>query len=278
MKCVRWLFDFFFAGCLAASAFALDVYVETNYMNQPDLRPYGVKKLGGHPPFGAGMLYEGNLWAAGQDKNLLPSKNRLTNFTNAIFGVDYKGLLVIDLETWPLYGKSDAIVNTYLDKYLTLLGWVKELAPGAKVGYYGKPPTSNWSAPQQGEASLLYNDWQVKNAKIASLAAAVDAFFPSIYTYSAKDSAWVNYATAMVKETRRYGTGKKIYPVINPEYGFKSALQFDLIPEASVLLQLKTLKNLGVDGVIIWAWGSQNTPWNANLPWWQATLKFLGSQ
>lgn len=278
MKCVQSLFVFFFAGFLVSPAFALDVYVETNYIDQPDLRPYGVKKLG-PDPLKSGMIYEGNLWSDGQDKDLLPSESKVTNYVNGKFG-GYNGLLVIDLETWPIKGGSDVIFNGYLDKYLTLLGWVQSAAPTANVGYYGKPPISNYSAPQQDEDHTLYTDWQTKNDRIAPLAAAVDAFFPSIYTYENKQSSWVNYAAAMIKETRRYGTDKKIYPFINPEYAASApnGLAFDLIPEDFFLLQLQTLDQENVDGVIIWGWGSQYTPWDEDLPWWRATLEFLGSQ
>ncbi|MGH8616041.1 MAG: hypothetical protein ACREYF_29525 [Gammaproteobacteria bacterium] len=273
---LQLLFCMLLSGLFAIPAKAFDVYVETNYKNQPDLRPYGVKKLG-PIPLKSGMIYEGNLWSKGQSKSLLPSKSRITKFVKDKFGVNYNGLLVIDMETWPIKG-SDAQLKGYLDKYLTLLGWVKSAAPTAKVGYYGKPPLSNPSAAQQDEDHKLYTDWQTKNDRIAPLVAAVDAFFPSIYTYSDKQSYWVNYATAMVQEAKRIGASKKIYAVINPEYGFNSEFQFDLIPENYFLLQLQTLKQLKADGAIIWAWGSQNTPWNANLPWWKATRKFLGSK
>ncbi|MGH8615530.1 MAG: hypothetical protein ACREYF_26805 [Gammaproteobacteria bacterium] len=279
MKCVQSLFVSFFAGLLTSSAFALDVYVETNYKNQPDMRPYGVKKVG-PDPFKSGMIYEGNLWSKGQSKSLLPSQSRVTNFVKDKFGVDYNGLLVIDLETWPIKGGSDVIFKGYLDRYLTLLGWVQSAAPTAKVGYYGKPPISNPSAAQQDEDEKLYTDWRAKNDRIAPLADAVDAFFPSLYATNDSRTHWVNYAAAMIKETKRYGTNKKIYPHINPEYhsSARKGLAFKLIPEDYFLLQLQTLKQQKADGVIIWAWGSQNTPWNANLPWWRATLTFLGSR
>jgi len=278
MKCVQSLFVFFFAGFLASSAFALDIYVETNYENQPDLRPYGVKKLG-LDPLRSGMIYEGNLWSDGEEKDLLPSESRVTNYVNGKFG-DYNGLLVIDLETWPIKNLSDELFDYYMNNYLTLLGWVQSAAPFANVGYYAKPPISNPSAAQQDEDEKLYTDWQAKNDRIAPLADAVDAFFPSLYATNDSRSHWINYAAAMMKETRRYGTGKRIYPFLNPEYhsSAPNGLAFDLIPEDFFLLQLQTLEQENVDGVIIWGWGSQNTPWDEDLPWWRATLEFLGSQ
>jgi len=248
---------------------SFEVYMETGFENQPDFAKYGAKDLG--------TLYAGNMFngGKGRDKSLLPSKSKTTSFVEKKYA-SHTGLLVLDIESWPVKG-SDAIVASSVDKYLTVLEWVKSAAPKAKVGYYGRPPVPTYSAVQKGTEHQSYKEWQAQNDRLALLADAVDAFFPDCYPNNANQEGWVRKCVALINEAKRLGPGKKVYPFINPRYHSQAAkgLAWSLVPEDYFLLQLKTLKQ-HADGVVIW--DLSRRPWNEKEPWWQATLEFLGSK
>ncbi|MGH8656361.1 MAG: hypothetical protein ACREYE_31110 [Gammaproteobacteria bacterium] len=268
-------FAFFLAIVPASFAFAFDVYIETNYRNQPDLSQYGAKNLR--------MIYAQNFWSKGQDRQLLPSKDRVINYVangyNGIGHKDYTRPLVLDLEHWSLGGGSDAQVASRVEKLITVLEWVKSAAPKAKVGYYGTVPTSGYWPTQQPSSDPRYKSWQTKNDRAQALADRVDAFFPSLYPVSANQAAWVRYAVGAANEAKRVGNGKPIYIYINPRYHSNAddGLAFQTVPKDFIALQLKTIKQVGAAGVVIWGANNAGNQWNENLPWWQATKEFLGS-
>ncbi len=257
---------------LAPSAFAFDVYIETKLKNQPDFTKYGLRD-------DLGTVYSGSMFGKGQDKSLLPSKNKTTSFVQNKYG-SHAGLLVLDIERWGLKGSDEKVTNN-VEKYLTVLQWVKSAAPNAKVGYYARPPVPEYGAMQKGTKHPRYLAWQAQNDKLAPLADAVGAFFPGCYPNSDNQEGWVRKCVALVSEAKRLGPGKKIYPFINSRYHSKARnkfgvkLGFDLVPQDFFLLQLKTLRQ-HADGVVIWDLSGR--PWNENEPWWQATMGFLGQK
>jgi len=187
VRLIQSFFAFFLASILASSAFAFDVYIETMFKNQPDFTKYGLRD-------DLGTVYSGSMFGKGQDKSLLPSKSKTTSFVEKKYA-SHTGLLVLDIESWPVKG-SDAIVASNVDKYLTVLEWVKSAAPKAKVGYYGRPPVPTFSAVQKGTEDKSYKEWQAQNDKLALLADAVDAFFPGCYPNNADQEGW--YASALL--------------------------------------------------------------------------------
>jgi len=268
VKRIRFFLIFLLATAPASFAFAFDVYVETAYKNQPDLSRYGVKDLR--------MIYAQSFWSTGHDRQLLPSKKRVIDI--AARDKDYTGLLVLDIEHWPVNG-SDAKVATTVNKLITVLDWVKSAAPKAKVGYYWViPVVGGYWASQKPTSSKVYISWHKKNDKLQALADKVDAFFPTFYPVAAKQSAWVNYAVAGINECKRLGKGKPIYPFTNPRFHPTAygGLAWKLVPQDYVALQLKTIKQSGAAGVVIWGADNRKKLWSDTLPWWQATKEFLG--
>ncbi|MGH8645590.1 MAG: hypothetical protein ACREX4_14480 [Gammaproteobacteria bacterium] len=275
----------FLASFLASSAYAgnnqFEVYTHTNYKNQPDLSKYGAKKLR--------ILDAGACYSKGQDRQLLPSKTRVVKYVagnlckwnNACLRAekykDYAGYLVLDFEQWPLMG-SDAQVASRVKKFITVLEWVKSAAPKAKVGYYGVVPRGGFWAAHYPPSHPKYKQWQKNTDRAQALADRVDAFFPSIYPVIAEQESWVRWAVAAANESKRLGKGKPVYPFINPRYNSNAydGLRYKLIPKDFFALQLKTLQGVS-DGVVIWGADNSTKQWSENLPWWQATKAFLGS-
>ncbi|MGH8625038.1 MAG: hypothetical protein ACREYC_07140 [Gammaproteobacteria bacterium] len=250
-----------------------DVYVETFFKNQPDFAKYGAKDGRTH----LGMIYEGSMFAKGSDRKLLPSKSKTLGAIQDRYK-NFAGLFAIDIESWPLYG-SDAQTAANVQKFLTVLGWIKTAIPNATVGYYGVVPINGYSATQVSETHPRHQLWRERNDRIVALGKAVEATFPSLYPVDSNSKGWVRYAVGNIKEARRLSPGKKVYPFINPRYHSRAKdssgkdISFDRVPYDFFLLQLETLKQ-HADGVVIWD-GSRRE-WNANEPWWLATRKFLG--
>ena len=68
------------------------------------------------------------------------------------------GHVVIDIEHWPLKGDSSEVQNS-LSKYMTVLQWFKEAAPGVAVGYYGAPPLRDYWRAITGPTSSPGTSW-----------------------------------------------------------------------------------------------------------------------
>ncbi|MGH8646573.1 MAG: hypothetical protein ACREX4_19785 [Gammaproteobacteria bacterium] len=265
------MFCFFLTSALPSrvSARSFEVYIHTNYKNQPDLSTYGAKKLR--------IMPAGNFYSKGQDRQELPSKNRVIQFVAGKYN-DYTGFLVINIEHWPLIS-SDAEVASRVKKFITVLEWVKSAAPKAKVGYYGVVPHAGFWAAHNFPSHPKYKKWQKNNDRAQALADRVDAFFPSLYPVDAKQESWVRWATAQVNEANRLGKGKPVYPFINPRYHSNAynGLPYKPVPKDFFALQATTLRNVGAEGVVIWGADNRNKQWSENLPWWQATKEFLPS-
>ncbi|MGI0026078.1 MAG: hypothetical protein ACREA4_13160, partial [Nitrososphaera sp.] len=243
IKSIEAFFVFLLTSVVVPSALAFDVYVETFFKNQPDLAKYGVKDGD------LGMIYEGSMFGKGGDRQLLPSKSKTLGFIQDRYK-NFAGLFAIDIESWPLYG-SDAQTAANVQKFLTVLGWIKTAIPNATVGYYGVVPINGYSATQVSETHPRHQLWRERNDRIVALGKAVEATFPSLYAVNPNSEGWVKYAIGNIKEARRLSPGKKVYPFINPRYHGSACcgVAWDLVPKDLFLLQLETLKQ-HADGVV----------------------------
>jgi hypothetical protein len=178
-------------------------------------------------------------------------------------------LTVIDVEHWPNVG-ADEVVASSIEKYLTLLSWVREDVGEGSMSYYAVPPLRDYWRATRPPASDLYKQWQSENDKLVRLADAVDAFTPSLYTFYDDPGGWERHAIANIAEARRLAKGKPVYPFIWPHYHDQSKLK-GFIPKDYWMVQLRTLER-HADGMVLWA--GQET-WNAKDGWWQATEEFM---
>ncbi len=266
VKLIQSFFVFFLASVLAFSVSAFEVYDEVRFSNKPDLTQYRFSKLR--------MIYTGSFWKTGEDKRLLPPRQRVFDFVNNKYA-NYGGFLVPDIEHWSFRG-SDAQIAASVTKYLTLLGWIKSAAPNAMVGYYARPPLRDYHRAKLDPSAVRYQEWQKHNDRLAPLANAQDAFFPSLYTFDDNQTLWVKAAIGNVSEAKRLGNGKPVCVYINPYYhqAAYGSLANQPIPKDYFLLQLQTLKKYADCAVI---WSGKRIPWNEQASWWLATKEFLSA-
>lgn len=249
---------------LAAAPFV--VYDHLLYQGRPDLSQYGMPRY----DFVAG----GTLWPAGTPKKSVERcQPHEATIRQRAMSVRDKPRIVVDIEEpcWnPTNATSDADFQERVRKYLTVANIWNQEAPNNRMGFYAIVPPRNYPAAKSGNPAALAA-WRAHNDKLAPIGQAVDIINPSLYTFENNLQAWVRYAQLTIEEAKQYG--KPVIPVIWPEY-HPSASTSGLIDGPFWKLQLNTIRNTGVGGLIIW---SQARPWNENAAWWAETKLFLGS-
>ncbi|MBI5316148.1 MAG: hypothetical protein HZB34_09270 [Nitrospirae bacterium] len=233
------------------------------YLNKPDLSVYGIKPITLH---GGASL--GPDWYKQADR--LP----LIEFVQAAAQrAHQKGApVVLDIEHWPLQGPPD-IVQSSLQKYMTVLTWFQNAAPGLSVGYYGAPPIRDYWRAVKGLTSPEYQAWMGENDQLRPLANAVHVLYPSLYTFYPDRAGWRTYAIAQIAEARRYAGGKPVYVFLWPQYHDSNAtLRGTYLPAAYWLLELQTAKQYA-DGIVIWGGWQMN--WDEEAEWWRITKDFM---
>lgn len=114
------------------------------------------------------------------------------------------------------------------------------------------------------------------------LAVAVDALFPSLYTFSQNRDAWVRSAIAHIDEARRYGTDALVYVFLWPQYHeITRGHALEYLDGDFWRLQIETAERYA-DGAVIWGgWDiKKNIPerWDENMPWWIETKSFISAR
>lgn len=245
---------------------AFKVFDGTLYRNKPDLAPYGISPV--H------IIYEGSFWSRGDAKRAAPDERTVRELARK--AAKEGGMVVIDIERWPLSGDA-AEVDRSIGKYRQVAQWFRAESPGVMFGYYGVLPQRDYWRAIKGAGHRDYLSWQDGNDRLRPLAESVDAIFPSLYTFYRDQEGWRKYAIAQIAEARRYG--KPVYVFLWPQYHESNAiLGGRFVSKEYWRLQLDTAR-AHADGVVIWGgWdGNAARPaeWDAEAEWWAATKEFL---
>ena len=189
-------------------------------------------------------------------------------------------VVVLDIESWPLTGPAN-LVRDSLTKYITVLKWFQEAAPGLSVGYYGAPPIRDYWRAIKNASSQERQSWMAENDQLRSLASAVDIFYPSLYTFYPDQVGWKKYAIAQIVEARRYAGGKPVYVFLWPQYhDSNNTLGGTYLPTDYWLFELETARQYA-DGIVIWGgWDlklNKRMIWDDSAPWWGRTKEFLAT-
>lgn len=253
-------------GGLSQKPFA--VFDATLYKDKPNLWTYNILPLS--------ILYEWRFWPDASSSQPLPAEEVVRKLAGEHRGVMQP--LVIDIERWPLKG-SAADVQSTVSRFSSVLSWVRNEIPGARIGLYGTVPLPDYFRAIRDPRSPEYRSWQRDNDRLEAIVSQVDALFPSIYTFYPDRQGWVTYAIAQISEARRKANGKPVYAFLWPQYHESNLLlsHRPLDPDYWEL-QLKTVYD-HADGVVIWGgWGDKGPEsWDEAAPWWQATKRFLAA-
>ncbi len=251
-----------FALCLICVAAAPPVpttrpapfVVFDNLFNQgkPDLTDAGLA--------GCNIVYSGHVWPGaekGPDYGKLPDE---AAYKRAVRSRTLRpGPVVLDFEGLSLSG-NPAVARAHFDLFLTLVRWTREAALGHVVGFYG-----HGLFPEEPGRPFA--------AEAAKLAAAVDAFFPSMYTFDGNRDRWKARAQTLLRQAHAIAPGKPVYLYVWPQlHGGKH----DVLPADQWTFEMETARDLGADGVVLWSSsGKMSPPWDEAAPWWTATKSFI---
>jgi len=243
------------------------VFDGTLYAGKPDLSIHGIR-----PVSIAYTSQFGVHWYKNPDT--LPDKNVVQKVAQEAHAKNAP--VIIDIEHWPLEGDLSK-VRASLSKYMTVLQWFKDAAPGLAVGYYGAPPLRDYWKSLRSPMSKEWASFARENDQLRPLAGAVDIIFPSLYTFYTDRGGWVRYAYAQIAEARRAANGKPVYVFLWPQYHDSNpSLKGAFLPADFWRLQLQMAKQYA-DGIVIWGgWGAKGPMnWDNNAAWWKVTTDFM---
>ncbi|MDQ2864115.1 MAG: hypothetical protein M3R50_10820, partial [Bacteroidota bacterium] len=226
-------------------------------------------------------------FALANEKNLLQPdkqtirKSGIDSFANTCMGT---APINMDLETWAYY--PDATLANTIDSFNKVINYFKAVNNHTPIGFYAVPPKQayQWSSIDPVNNPGGYAGWKHISDKMAPLAANVDLFEPSFYTYDVDTTlGWRKMVDTTVAAIKRYSKTKPIYAFINPQfhgtgtYDGRSPYYY-FIDTASWRYELEVLYDR-TDGVIIWTSNKDSIgktiSWNVNMPWWQTTKNFM---
>lgn len=234
----------------SAAAFAdqpFQWYVALSYRDQPDFTRYGAQPLS--------MAYESSVLGGARNDDGIDAAIAHYTVENSA-----PALLCLDIERWPLSGNDTEISLRRLSGVAERL---KALWPHTQMGFYGLLPGHDYWSPVLNDTRRI-TAWRLQNARLAPLAASVDAIFPVLYTYYDNPATWAIYARTNLIEARRYG--KPVYAFLSPQYHPSSELSGKEIDSAFWREQLALVQRYA-DGVVIWS--AAREPWDEDARWWQ---------
>lgn len=243
------------------------VFDGTLYTGKPNLAVYGIRPIA--------IAYTGQFGAQWyKNPDSLPDKSIVERVAGEAKAKNIP--VVIDIEHWPLDSASNQ-VGASLSKYMTVLQWFKDAAPGLAVGYYGAPPLRDYWKSLKSPTSTEWASFARENDALRPLAGAVDLLFPSLYTFYTDRGGWVRYAYAQIAEARRYANGKPVYVFLWPQYHESNpSLKGAYLPADFWRLELQMARQYA-DGIVIWGGWSGNGPvkWDDKAAWWKVTKEFM---
>jgi hypothetical protein len=243
------------------------VFDATAYSGKPDLSAMGIERL---------SLLEPERWwkAAGA----VGSEAKRAATINAVRALaTFPERLVLDLELAD-DGSAEGRAAV-IGEYRAVAQWLREAGFTGSLGYYSLlPPRSYWGAVARG-GSAEATTWQRANDDYRVIAEAVDAFYPSLYTFYDDRPGWRRYAIASVAESRRADPDIPVYPFIWPQYHNSNATRaYEYLDEAYWRLQMETLYAVA-DGVVIWGgWDFgrwRPAEWDVSQAWWRVLQQFM---
>lgn len=206
-----------------------------------------------------------------------------------------KSPVIYDIEHWPLDIRKDVqtvagddiaaatqkTVASSMEKMIHILSASRKENPSVKYGFYGCVPLRDYWSPVKKDPELL-KKWHEANDYLKPLADSTDVICPSLYTFYPDRAAWVTYAKANIEEARRIANGKPVYVYLWPKYHNSNKEDGKKFIDGDFWkLQLETVYNSGIDGVIIWdsplvVNNPADKVWDQNRGWWKETVAFLG--
>jgi hypothetical protein len=255
----------------------IDLYDSLLFTGKPDLSRYGLKR--------ARVVYEAELWPP--KRSAIPNEAVVRSKADEVVaeGVTPAVPVILDVEQYSVdvrlgashINPDTSAIDGNIVKLEQIIDWFKDEAPILQVGFFdvaaplGGLPVTGQQPANDAELAI----WKRANLYLIPLIAHVDALYPSLYTVDTDPAKWVATARRLISETKRIGQGKPVRPFIWPQYHdvMRSPLAGTFIDYDYWMLQLTTIRDAGVSGVVFW--GGYKKQWDDTQSWWRATLDFI---
>ena len=255
------------------------LYDSLLFIGKPDLSPYGFKR--------SRTVYEHELWPP--KRSATPNEVAVRAKADAVLaeGVTAAVPVMLDVEQYSVDVRLDishinpdtSTVDANIRKLEQIIGWFKHEAPTLKVGFFDVAAPV-LALPVTGQQPATDTEWAISEKATSYLipfVTHVDALYPSLYTATTDRAKWVALARRIISETKRIGAGKPVRPFIWPQYHdvMRGPLALTYIDYDYWMLQLTTIRDAGVSGIIFW--GGYQRQWDGTQGWWHATLDFIAT-
>jgi hypothetical protein len=248
------------------------------FIGKPDLSRYGFKR--------SRTVYQNELWPPKADCTT-PNEAAVRSKARAVLaeGVTAAVPLILDVEQYSVDVRLDishinpdtSTVDANIRKLEQIISWFRNEAPTLKIGFYdvAAPVTGLPVTGQHPANDTELAIWEKANSYLIPFVTQVDALYPSLYTFTTDRADWVALAQRYISEAKRIGAGKPVRPFIWPQYHdvMRGPLALTYIDYDYWMLQLRTIKDAGVSGIVFW--GGYRTQWDDTQGWWRATLDFI---
>lgn len=303
MKCSSMLASIIITGSIATAnsventvaarpAKPFIVIDSVHYRDKGDTAVYGMKD---YTIFYGAHLWPKNLRSKeekGKIQALPPADEHISNLVKNI--TIAKSPVIYDIEHWPLDIRKSVttvaeddisaataqVVSASMDKMIHIIVTSRKVNPSVKYGFYACVPLREYWAPVKNDSEQM-KKWKEANDYLRPLADSLDVICPSLYAFYRDHNAWVKYAKANIAEAKRMANGKPVYVFLWPKYHNSNKEEGKkFIDGVFWRLQLETVYNSGVDGVIIWdsplvVNNPEDKVWNPEREWWKETINFL---
>jgi hypothetical protein len=262
-----------------AAAFAVYDAIAAYKRGKPDLViKNGLKRIR--------MVYGSELWGERPRVNGVPQfpetpsaddERRIRALAQKIHAEDPESLVCVDIEHWRLTG-TDEEARESTRKLLLVLAWFREEAPSLKIGYYGTAPVVDYHLADATAGAQRFQLWLNRTSHAQKVGEAVDAIFPSLYTFRESTQFWDRFAQMTITEARRFR--KPVYAFLWPEFYVTEPNRCEFLPAALWRRELDWCA-ANTDGAVLWAsasLGCGGQPWNSSWGWWQTTVNFLNTR
>ncbi|MFA7229985.1 MAG: hypothetical protein WC071_01820 [Victivallaceae bacterium] len=259
-----------------------------HYRDKGDMSAYNMKDYT--------IFYDSRIWPSGEVKKkaleMPPSDEHIASLVKNI--TTAKSPVIYDIERWPLDIRhavktvasddiataSNKTVNASMNKMIHIISESKKVNPNVKYGYYSCVPLRDYWVTVGNNPEKM-KEWQQANDYLKPLVESVDVLCPSLYAFYNNRDGWVKYARANIAEAKRLANGKPVYVYLWPKYHNSNKKDGKKFIEGDFWkLQLETVYNSGVDGIIIWdsalvVNNPKDKVWDPKREWWKETVSFL---
>lgn len=224
------------------------------------------------------LIGESSLGLSGCTNSTDPNE---TSVKNGVTPQASKAIITLDIECWTFPLDDSSRRDTSRDRLLQVLTWAKEVAPNAKIGFWGVP-SNPWhfyreTSPETGYSRSNYEAiWLVE---LADLVVAQDALFPEFYVYYHERDKWRGTTSYYVSKMRTINPDVEVYPYISQRFWgsiYAPGAPSILGPEVFVCDFQDVLAGIDLyaDGAAFWS-HSTDTVLNTAEAWYSETQAWI---